>query len=205
MPKAIKRKAPSRSRYYKKYLTLKNSPKLYPSPYQSCLIYFNEINTFTDLTASAGFFCGAYRIQRHATHVALRPYFSQYRVEKVTMTLQFSEAGTQNSCFMATTHSADGATTGASTPTITTIRAYKDSQMYQIGQNCPKKVWYFSSNDPNEYVFRDVAAAVITADDEFAAGGVQFFVAQTVSAGATSVTCLMKYKVRYMGKQSIAL
>lgn len=121
------------------------------------------------------------------------------------MTLQFSEAGTQNSCFMATTHSSDGATTALSTPTITTIRAYKDSQMFQVGQNCPKKVWYFNANDPNEYVYRDVAAATITADDEFSAGGVQFFCAQTAGAGATSVTCLMKYKVRYIGKQSIAL
>lgn len=205
MPKKYTTKRKSRSMYYQKYKALKNSPIIYPSPYDSCLIYYNEINVFTDLTATSAFFCGAYRIQRHASHVALRAYFSQYRVEKVTMKLQFSEAGTQNSCFMATTHSSDGATTAASTPTITSIRAYKDTQVYQIGQNCPKKVWYFSRNDPNEYNYRDILAAVITADDEFANGGVQFFVAQTVGAGTTSVTCLMTYKIRYIGKQSIAL
>lgn len=195
-----------RSRYYDKYRTLKtNTLRLYPSPYESMLIYYNEINVFNDLNATAGFFCGAYRIQRQAAHVNLRPYYSQYRVEKVTMTLQFSEGAIQNACYMATTHSADGATTAASTPTVTSIRSYKDSQVFQVGQNCPKKIWYMNSSDPQEALYRDVAPGTLTLDDEFAVGGVQFFVSQTVGAGATSITCFMKYKIRYIGKQSLAL
>lgn len=196
----------SRSKYYNKYRTLKNQGLiLYPSPYESLILYYNEITVFSDAANTAAFYAGAYRIQRQVAHVALRPYFSQYRVEKVTMSLQFSEAGTQNSCYMATTHAADGATTAASTPTVTSIRSYKDSQIYQIGQNCPKKVWYFSSNDPQETIYRDVAAATITNDDEFQVGGVQFFVAQNIGTGVTSVTMFVKYKVRYIGKQAIAL
>lgn len=195
-----RRKTPSR-----KYKSYSNAPIVYPSPYQSMLLYFNEINSFTDTGATAAFFAGAYRVQRQVAHINIRPYFSQYRVEKVTVRLQFSEGATQNQCFMATTHSADGATTAASTPTITTIRNYRDSQMYQIGQNCPKKVWYFNHNDPNECTYRDVAAATITNDDEFAQGGVQFYVTQVIGAGITSVTALMTYKVRYFGKQAIAI
>lgn len=198
---------PKRSRYYKKYRTLKQlGPIIFPNPYQSMLIYYNELNAFTDFSSPAGFFCGAYRVQRHQAHVNLRAYFSQYRVEKVTVTLQFSEIANQNQCLMATTHSADGATTGASTPTITTIRSYADCQMYQVGQNCPKKVWRFSVNDPNEYNYRDILAAVTTNDDEYQNGGVQWFCTQTTNAAAqTSITALMKYKIRYVGKQSIAI
>lgn len=196
----------SRSQYYTKYRNLKNNVlKLYPSPYESMLVYYNELNTFTDLAATMGFFCGAYRVQRQAAHVNLRPYYSQYRVEKVTMTLQFSEGAVQNSCYMATTHSPDGATTAASTPTVVTIRSYKDTQIFQIGQNCPKKTWYMDPADPQETTYRDVAAGTITADDEYAVGGVQFFATQNVGAGVLSCTVLMKYKVRYIGKQSIAL
>lgn len=205
MPKAMPRKTPSRSRYYKKYLNLKRSPTLYPNPYDSLIIYYNRLVVYTDLAASSGAFEGAYRIQREATHVALRPYFGQYRVEKVTMRLQFAEGPSFNNCFMATTHSADGATTAASVPTIASIRNYKDYSMYQTYQNCPKKSWYFKSDDPNEYTYRDVAAATITADDEFAAGGVQFYVSNIAGAGTAAITCHVKFKVRYIGKQAVSI
>lgn len=200
-------KRQSRSKYYNKYRNLKSERGLvlYPNPWESLIMYYNELQVSTDAAATTGFFAGAYRVQRQAAHVNLRPYFSQYRVEKVTMTLQFSEGAGQNSCYMATTHSADGATTAASTPTVTSIRIYKDSQIFQINQNCPKKVWYFNPGDVTECGYRDVAAATIIADDEFAVGGVQFFVAQNIGAGTTSVSCLVKYKVRYVGKQGIAI
>lgn len=200
-------KRKSRSRYYNKYHSLKraNTLRLYPSPYDSCLIYYNELTVFTDAAATAAYFAGAYRVQRNASHVAMRSFFSQYRVEKVTMMLQFSEGAGQNSCYMATTHSADGATTIASVPTVTSIRIYKDTQIFQVNQNCPKKVWNFDSGDVTECGYRDIGNATITADDEFAVGGVQFFVAQNIGAGTTSVSCMVKYKVRYIGKQAIAM
>jgi len=205
MPKAIKVKRRSRSRYYNKYQTLKMAPKLFPSPYESSLIYFNRLVVFTDAATPVGAFEGAYRIQRENALVNLRPYWSQYRVEKVTMTIQVAEAPNIQSIYMATTHSADGATTAASTPTIISIRAYKAYQMYQTNQNCPKKSWYFNPHDITECNYRDIPAASITADDEFQVGGTQFFCAQTVGAGVVSLSVAIKYKVRLMGKQAIAI
>lgn len=206
MPKAMttyKRK--SRSKYYDKYRQLKATPTIYPSPYDSLLVYYNELQTWTDTNATAPFFCGAYRIQRALAHVNLRGYFGQYRVEKLTVKLQFSEGATQNSVFMATTHSADGATIAAPYPTSATIRNYRDCEMFQIGQNCPKKVWYFSHSDPNEYTYRDVLAATATVDDEFSQGGVQFYVNQSPGTGTLSISALLTFKVRYHGKQAVAL
>lgn len=198
-------KPKSRSRYYKKYQQLKVSPVLYPSPFQSSLIYFNRLIVFTDAATPVGAFEGAYRVQREAALVNLRPYWSQYRVEKVTMTIQVAEAPNIQSIYMAGTHSPDGATTAASTPTIVSIRSYRDFQMFQTNQNCPKKTWYFNSQDITECDYRDIPAAGIIADDEFKVGGVQFFCAQTVGAGVVSLSVSVKYKVRLMGKQAIAI
>lgn len=206
MPKAMSQSKPkSRSKYYNKYKQLKNSPTIYPNPYDSLIVYYNRLVVYTDLAASSGAFEAAYRIQREATHVALRPYFGQYRVEKVTMRLQFAEGPSFNNCFMATTHSPDGATVAASTPTIQSIRNYKDYTMFQTYQNCPKKSWYFKTEDPNEYTYRDVAAATITNDDEFHQGGVQFFVSNIAGAGTAAVTCHVQFKVRYIGKQAVSI
>lgn len=193
------------SRYYKKYQKLKLFPSIYPSPYDSCLIYYNLVVSLTDVATTTGFFAGAYRVQRHAEHVALRGYFGQYRVEKVTLSVITAEAPTLTAMWLATTHSADGATTGASTPTLTSIRSYRDARMAQVNDRVQKISWYMNANDPQEYTYRDVSTATITNDDEFAVGGPQVFASMLVGAGNIAFQLLIKYKVRYMGKQAIAI
>lgn len=193
------------TRYYKKYQKLKLFPSIYPSPYDSCLIYYNLVVSLTDAVATTGYFAAAYRVQRYVEHVNLRAYFGQYRVEKVTLSIITAEAPTLTAMWLATTHSADGATTAASTPTLTSIRSYRDSRMAQVNDRVQKITWSMNQNDPQEYTYRDVAAATVTADDEFAVGGPQMFASMAVGAGNIAFQLLIKYKVRYMGKQAIAI
>lgn len=198
----------SRSRKASTYKLLKKQfamPYIYPNPYQSMLLYYNQTVTLTDATVTTGFFAGAYKIQREVSHVNLRQYWGQYRVEKVTLTVVCAEAPTQTAIYLATTHSQDGATTAASTPTLTSIRSYSDCRVFQVSDRAHSITWYFNTNDPNETSYRDVSAVTITADDEFSVGGPQFFASQVVGAGNVSFQLLVKYKVRYMGKQSIAI
>lgn len=197
----------SRKRYSKKQkMSRGNTVVLYPSLYDSLLMYFNYSVTYTDAAATAGAFFGANLVQSFQALVNLRPYFSQYRVEKVTLKLMFAELPNHVQCHMATTHSADGATVGASTPTLASIKSYRDWQVFSIQQNTPKKVWKMDINDLNECDYTDIPAATIVADSQFIVGGVQFFVTQIVSGNTlASVFAMVQFKVRLKGKQAISV
>jgi len=153
-----------------------------------------------------GAFYGAYFVESFQALVNLRPYFSQYRVEKVTVRLSVAEAGQFNQIHMATTHSADGATVGASTPTLISIRSYKDWQIFSPQQNVPKKVWRMDTNDISECNYYDTPSAIINANSQFITGGVQFFSAIDAVAGATpAIQAEVQFKVRLKGKQAIGV
>lgn len=198
-------KRKSRSKYYGKYQAVKQKGMLtlYPSPYDSMLLYFNELVIFSDAAVTGGAFYGARRPQRFTSFTALRPYYGQWRTEKVTVRISFSEVASQSACYMATTHSEDGLYTTA--PTVVTMKNYRDYQIYQVNQNCPKKVWYMNPNDAEETSYLDVPSAVITDISEAKVGGILFFVSQIVGAGNTSISVHIQYKVRFIGKQAVGI
>lgn len=193
-----------RKRVYKsRRSTTNNAPRLYPSLYDSMLMYFNYSQTFTDTAISQGAFYGAYLVESFQSLVNLRPYFSQYRVERVTLRLAIAETPNFAQVHMATTHSADGATVGASTPTLQSIKQYRDWQVFAPNQNTPKKVWKMDTNDASETNYYDVPAAIINANSQFVVGGVQFFTGLTaVGAGTAAVVAYVQFKVRLKGKQA---
>lgn len=205
MPKAYNKNMKNNqiTRYYKKYQKAKLFPSVYPSPYDSCLIYYNFSQTFTDAVTSNGFFAAAYRVQRYAQHVALRPYFNQYRVEKVTMSVIAAEPGQVISLFLATTHGSDGATTLVNQPNLDSIRNYKDCRICMPNEKVNKISWYMSTTDSNEYTWRDVNLVGQTDDSEYSMGGPQCFFTMKLGAGDIVYHVFVKYKVRYMGKQAI--
>lgn len=106
---------------------------------------------------------------------------------------------------MATTHSADGATAAANTPTLQGIKAYRDYQVFMPNQNCPKKIWTMDSNDIYECQFSDIPAAAANVDAIFTVGGVQLFVSQVVGAGNSAFFAHVKFMVRLKGKQAFAV
>lgn len=169
------------------------------------VMYFNYSVTYTDLVGTAAAFFGAYTPMNFQALVNLRPYFGQFRTEKVTLRLMFAEAPNHTQCHMATTHSADGATVAANTPTLASIKSYKDWQVFSISQNTPKKVWAFDPSDTYEVQFTDVPSAVVNQDSQFQVGGVQFFCAQTVGTGVASIFAYVQYKIRLKGKQAISV
>lgn len=186
-----------------KKLATRNSPRLYPSLYDSMLMYFNYSQTFTDTAITQGAFYGAYFVESFQTLVNLRPYFSQYRVEKVTLRLMIAENPAFAQIHMATTHSADGATVGASTPTLQSIKQYRDWQVFAVNQNTPKKVWTMDTNDASETNYYDVPAAIVSANSQFVVGGVQFFTGlNAAGAGGAAVVAYVQFKVRLKGKQA---
>lgn len=192
-----------RKRYSRSKKQVANAPKLFPSLYDSMLMYFNYSQTFTDAAITQGAFYGAYLVESFQTLVNLRPYFSQYRVESVTLRLMLSENPAFSQVHMASTHSADGATVGASTPTLTSIKSYRDWQVFAANQNVPKKVWYMDSTDITETNYVDVPAAIINANSQFGVGGVQFFTGLNgVGAGTAAVVAYVQFKVRLKGKQA---
>jgi len=167
-------------------------------------MYFNYSITYTDAAANPAGFFGAYLPLNISGLANLRPYFSQFRVERVTLKLMVGEAGTFQQIHMATTHSADGATALANTPTLAGIKAYRDYQVFQPLQNTPKKVWRMDQNDIYECSFSDVPAAAANVDAIFTAGGVQFFSVQTVGAGTATLFASVQYMVRLKGKQAFS-
>lgn len=193
-----------RKRYYKKKMPNQVvAPKLYPSLYDSMLMYFNYSQTFTDAAITQGAFYGAYFVESFQSLVNLRPYFSQYRVEKVTLRLMVAELPSFVQIHMATTHSADGATVGASTPTLASIKSYRDWQTFAITQNNPKKIWRMDPNDLTECNFNDIQAAIVNANSQFIVGGVQFFTGiNAVGAGSAAIVAEVQFKVRLKGKQA---
>lgn len=191
-----------RKRYTKKALAI-NAPRIYPSLYDSTLMYFNYSQTFTDAAITQSAFYGAYFIESFQNLVNLRPYFSTYRVEKVTLKLMISELPNITQIHMATTHSPDGATVGASSPTLASIKQYRDWQVFSSQTNLPKKVWKMDINDPSETNYYDVPPAIVTANSQFIVGGVQFFMGiNAVGAGTPVVVSYVQFKVRMKGKQA---
>jgi len=182
----------------------RNSLVLYPPANDSLIMYFNTFITHTDAASPAAMYYGAYNVQNFAALVNLRPYFGQYRVERISVRLMFAELPNITQVHMATTHSADGATFAASTPTLPSIRAYRDWQVYSIQDKCPKKVWKFDPCDSTETNYLDIPAAAIANDSQFVCGGVQYYVVQQIGTGVPSVFAYVQYKVRLRGKQAIA-
>lgn len=194
-----------KSRYSRPGVRSLATPTLYPALADSLIMYFNYTVTYTDAATPSAAFYGAYFPLNVQGLVNLRPYFSQFRVERVTVRVMVAEQANVSQIHMATTHSADGATAAANTPTLQGIKAYRDYQVFSPVQNCPKKIWTMDPNDIYECQFSDIPAAANNVDAIFTVGGVQLFVSQVVGAGNSSFFAHVKFMVRLKGKQAFAV
>lgn len=194
---------------YSKRYRVRRTPgaiPLYPSIYDSTLLYFNNSITYPVAAGAVPFNCVyvyTSGIQVTQNFIQLGQYFSRYRVEKMTVEFTMDQNAPIEEVSMAEIHD-----TKVVPLTYVTLDSYANVKTYspQAGARC-RCIWKMRPEITNDTIFRDFPAAAVNPPPNDN-GGVIFLVrgSQAATVAWSSMYSInAKYKVRFTGRNGIAI
>lgn len=183
-----------------------NITPLYPSIYDSTILYFN--NTVTYPVASATLASNVVYVYTSGilvtqNFIQLGQYFSRYRVEKMTVELTMDQNAPIEEVSMVEIHD-----TKVLPLTYVTIDSYANVKTYspQAGSRC-RCIWKMRPDITNDTLFKDIPAAVANPPPN-ENGGIVWSIRGSISTTA-QWSCMYstntKYKVRFTGRNGVAI
>lgn len=192
------------SKYYRKYKRYQtNTLRLYPPYWQTSVFYStysaNQLTTINTIPSTFFFFPTTY-VETMANFVAMRAYFGEYRVEKMTMTLSPGASG-----IIQTADVHDMQSTAAILANIGAINKYASVKIYNDEAQPIQCVWRMQSDKVEEVKFKVIPTNVIPAVTNTVGGICYTYQGSTVATqtGLIFLKYNIKYKIRFSGKNAI--